>query len=66
MIEYLVEIKSDKRYGEIALHLACRNENISFEIIKYLIENKSDLNSKDERNNIALHLACRNENISLK
>ena len=52
MIEYLVEIKSDKRYGEIALHLACRNENISFEMIEYLIKNKSNLNSKNEGNNI--------------
>ena len=50
--------------GNTPLHIACENENISFEIIEYLVENKSDINLKDTFDYTPLHLACKNKNIS--
>ena len=43
------------------LHSACQNSHISIEIIKYLVENKSDPNLITDNNNSSLHFICNNE-----
>ena len=43
-----------------------KNENVSIEKIKFLIENKSNINSQNKYGDTPLHLACRNENISIE
>ena len=48
------------------LHCALKNSSSSSsltEIIKYLVENKSDLNSTNSRFDTPLHLACYNQQI---
>ena len=48
------------------LHCALKNSSSSSsltEIIKYLVENKSDLNSTNSRFDAPLHLACYNQQI---
>ena len=59
-----VSLQNDE--GNTALYLACQSKQISLEIIKYLVEKKSDLNLKYERGNTLLHLACQNKHISLE
>ena len=71
LVENKSEINSKTRDNQIPLHMACRNENISFEIIEYLIQNKSQLNAIEEikyshNKNQPLHLACRNKNITIE
>ena len=48
------------------LHLACKIENITIEMVKYFVENKIDLNVRDNCFDSAIHHAVRNENISLE
>ena len=48
------------------LHLACQNEKISTEMVKYLIENKSDLNLKVKYDFTPIHYVCKNKNISIE
>ena len=48
------------------LHLACQNKYISIELIKYLVENKSDLNSLNGSKATPLHFCTQNENVSIE
>ena len=48
------------------LNFAFKSQTISTEMIKFLVENKSDLNLTNEHKNTALHLACQNKFISME
>ena len=47
--------------NETALQCHMKNQKISLEIIKFLVEKKTDIANKNE-NNDTLHIACENEN----
>ena len=49
--------------GESQLHVASRNGNL--EMVKALIENGADVNSRDSSQNTPLHLACDNGNLEM-
>ena len=56
-------MEDDKQ--KIAIHYACGNKNITTEMLKYLIEAKSEINKKTFHYNILpLHLLCQNESFS--
>ncbi|KAJ5071726.1 ada2a-containing complex component 3 isoform d [Anaeramoeba ignava] len=51
-----------KKQKETLLQIACRNQNKnSFEIIKFFIENGSDVNVKNKKNQTALHIVCQSQ-----
>ena len=52
------------KYKNTPLHHAVMNQNNAIGIIKYLVNNKSDLKSVNNEKNTALHLACKNKNLS--
>ena len=49
--------------GESQLHVASRNGNL--EMVKALIKNGADVNSRDSSQNTPLHLACENGNLKM-
>ena len=53
-------------YENTLLHYASQYDSPPFEIVKYLIENKIDVNSKNKFNDISLHCAFENKNISFE
>lgn len=52
--------------GFSPLHLALKVPNPNTEIIKYLIQNKADLNAKDKWGNTPLHLAVGVQNLPIE
>ena len=66
MAESKCDPKKKNTSNETPLHLICNYENVSIEIIKYLVENLCDLNLICNQNLTSLHDLCRNENISLQ
>ena len=68
MIQFLVEKKSpinqQNKNKETPLHLLCKNENVSFEIVEYLFKNKAHLNSMSNFGVIPLEFAFENPLIS--
>ena len=70
-IKFLVANKcnlnqAEKRFLNTPLHLATKNENMSLEIIQYLLENKAQLNGKNVMKDSVLHCATINQNISFE
>ena len=51
----------DGKYTPLHYPLACNNNHI--DIIKFLVENKSDLNLANDFNSNPLHLACENKSV---
>ena len=69
MVKYFVENKADlnekhKKKNSTTLHLASNNSEVTPEILRFLIENKSDPKLVDSELNTPLHYACKNWNIS--
>jgi ankyrin repeat protein len=58
--------KLNNFYGFNFLHIVCRSKNISMEMIKHFVENKADLNDKNQHGETPFHYACENEDISLE
>jgi ankyrin repeat protein len=48
------------------LHFECKNKKISIEMIKYLLQNKVDVNFVNLDNSIPLQNACKNKNSSVE
>ena len=47
--------------GSNLLHLASNNKNISLQLVKFLVENKVDMNQKDILGNTPLHVLSLNK-----
>lgn len=52
--------------NENPLHFACQDQNISLEMLRFLVEYKCDLNLKNYRHEIPIHKAIKNEKISFE
>lgn len=61
-----ISLLVNKIYKSTPLQCACKDIDISFEMIKNFVDNKSDLNSMNNSFQIPLHYACRNEKVSLE
>ena len=65
--QFLVEKNYSKMrdvYGDNPLHYACNN--LSVEMIKYFVENKTDINSKNFNDVTPLHYICKHKSASLE
>lgn len=60
-----VDINEQNDYGQTPLNWACKN-NVSIEIIKWLIEKKADVNITDNKGNTPRHSACKNKDTSVE
>ena len=59
-------IEESQKISKPILLFTCENKQISFDIIKYLIESKSELNFNSKYKKSPLHLACKNRNSTLE
>jgi tyrosine-protein kinase len=50
-------IDAKNEHGQTAVHLACKNKNVSPEILKQLIERGANVNSRDTKGNTPLHVS---------
>ena len=57
---YFNSIRAQDQYGELPIHIACRNDSPSFEVIDHLVEDDSTtLHISNNDGALPIHLACR-------
>ena len=65
-VENKSEINWRGGYFCTPLHYACENENVTFEIIKYMVEKKTNLNLKNSYSKNVVQCAKENPSLILK